>query len=100
MMKKAISVTFRPENLLWVRGAAHALSRPGVSGALHAFITSAPAGARGRSGTVKSIVGSIQITASDRGLMEADAVIRGLFPVSGASRRPRRLGVRRRAKRA
>jgi PIN domain nuclease of toxin-antitoxin system len=31
MTKKAISVTLRPENLLWLRGQAHASSRRSVS---------------------------------------------------------------------
>lgn len=95
MGKKAISVTLRPENLLWLRGQAHASSRRSVSETLDELISEARAGARGRPGAIKSVVGSIRIRASDPGLTRADAAIRGLFSPSAAARRPRRLGVAR-----
>ena len=92
MGKKAISVTLRPENLLWLRGRAHASSRRSVSETLDELIAEARAGARGRPGAVKSVVGSIRIQASDPGLTQADVAIRGLFSPPAAARRPRRLG--------
>jgi hypothetical protein len=90
MSKKAISVTLRPENLLWLRGQAHASARRSVSETLDALISEARAGARGRPGAIKSVVGSISIRASDPGLTQADAAIRGLFPPSVPARRPGR----------
>ena len=100
MSKKAISVTLRPENLLWLRGHAHASSRRSVSATLDELISEARADARGRPGAIKSVVGSILIRAFDPGLRQADAAVRGLFPPSEAARRPRRLGeVRHRVRR-
>ncbi len=93
MGKKAISVTLRPENLLWLRGQTHASSRRSVSEMLDELISEARAGARGRPRAAKSVVGSIRISASDPGLRQANAAIRGLFSPSAAARgRPRGRG--------
>jgi len=100
MGKKAISVTLRPENLLWLRGQTHASFRRSVSETLDELISEARVGARGQPGAVKSVVGSIRIRASDPGLTHADATIRGLFARSPAPRGAGRPGsVRRRARR-
>jgi hypothetical protein len=100
MTKKAISVTLRPENLLWLRGQTHASARRSVSEMLDDLISAARAGARGRPGAIKSVVGSIRIPAADPALARADAAIRGLFSSPVAARRPRRVGAtRRRARR-
>jgi hypothetical protein len=96
MSKKAISVTLRPENLLWLRGQAHASSRRSVSEALDALIAEARAGARGRPGAIKSVVGSIRLEPSDPGLTRADTAIRGLFSRASAVRTPRRIAAMRR----
>lgn len=99
MGKKAISVTLRPENLLWLRGQARASSRRSVSETLDALIAEIRTGARGRAGAVRSVVGSIQIRASDPALTQADGAIRALFSPSGVSPRPPRAGAQRRARR-
>jgi hypothetical protein len=100
MAKKAISVTLRPENLLWLRGQTRAASRRSVSEALDELISEVRAGARGRSAARTSVVGSIRITASDPGLTRADAVIRNLFARSGSVRpRSRSQAAPRRARR-
>jgi hypothetical protein len=91
MTKKAISVTLRPENLLWLRGQAQAASRRSVSETLDELISEARAGARGRAGAPRSVVGTIRIPASDPGLTRADAAIRELFRARGP-RRPARAG--------
>jgi hypothetical protein len=96
MAKKAISVTLRPENLLWLRGQAHASSRRSVSEALDELISEARAGSRGRPEVIRSVVGSIRLEASDPGLTRADAAIRGLFSRPSPSRSPRRIGATRR----
>ena len=87
MGKKAISVTLRPENLLWLRGQTRAASRRSVSATLDELISEARTGARGRSGAITSVVGSIRILGSDPGLTKADAAIRDLFSPSVAARR-------------
>jgi hypothetical protein len=98
MTKKAISVTLRPENLLWLRGQTHASARRSVSETLDALISEARAGRRGLSGAIKSVVGTVRIGASDPGLTRADAAIRALVSTAGAPRRrPRRSGTRFRA---
>jgi hypothetical protein len=91
MTKKAISVTLRPENLLWLRGQTRASSGRSVSETLDELISQARTGARGRP-AVTSVVGSIRIPASDAGLTQADAALRGLFSPATASRRSHRSG--------
>jgi hypothetical protein len=90
MGKKAISVTLRPENLLWLRGQMQVSSRRSVSETLDALISEARAGARGRPEATRSVVGSIRIQASDPGLTQADAAIRDLVspPAARRARRP------------
>ena len=101
MTKKAISVTLRPENLLWLQGQTQASSRRSVSETLDELISRARVGANGQSGAITSVVGSISIVPSDPGLMRADAVIRRLFSRSGkAGRRRQRRSARLRARRA
>jgi hypothetical protein len=100
MTKKAISVTLRPENLLWLRGLTHAASRRSVSETLDELIAEARAGGRGRAGGARSVVGTIRIGASDPGLTRADAAIRALVSAPGvAPRRPRSGNLRRRGPR-
>jgi hypothetical protein len=89
MSKKAISVTLRPENLLWLRGQTHASARRSVSETLDELISEARAGARSRQEAIRSVVGSIRIQASDPGLTKADAAIRRLVSPSAAARRSR-----------
>ena len=95
MGKKAISVTLRQENLLWLRGQTHASARRSVSETLDELISAARAGARGQPGAIRSVVGSIRIQASDPRLTQADAAIRGLFPPPAGVGQPRRLRGRR-----
>jgi len=96
MTKKAISVTLRPENLLWLRGQARAAARRSVSETLDELIAAARAGARGRPPAVTSVVGSIRLLASDPTLAGADAALRTLFSASAARRRRDRTGGARR----
>jgi hypothetical protein len=91
MGKKAISVTVRPEYLLWLRGQTQAALRRSVSETLDELLAEARTGTRGRSGVVKSVVGSIRISAADPGLMRADAAIRRLFFPSPSTPRARGL---------
>lgn len=89
MSKKAISVTLRPENLLWLRGQTRAAARRSVSETLDQLIAEARAGARTDPAAVRSVVGSIRIRASDPALTRADVAIRHLFAPSAATRRAR-----------
>jgi hypothetical protein len=103
MPKRAISVTLRRENVLWLRGQMRVSSRRSVSETLDELISRARAGAHGASPPATSVVGSISILPSDPGLMRADAIVRRLFSGSrpAATGRPRSRGVARsRARRA
>jgi hypothetical protein len=79
MMKKAISVTLRPDNLLWLRAQTQASARRSVSETLDGLIAAARSAGRGRPGLIKSVVGTIRIAETDPGLARADASIRRLF---------------------
>ena len=98
MGKQAISVTLRPDNLLWLRGQVRAASRRSVSELLDRLISDVRAGAAGRTVAPTSVVGSIDILESDPGLRRADAAIRGLF--TGRAHRARRPGTGRTRRRA
>jgi len=91
MTNKAISVTLRSENLLWLRGRTRASARRSVSETLDALISEARMGGRGGAVAATSVVGTIRIRSSDPGLQRADAVIRGLFRPA-ATRHGRRTG--------
>jgi hypothetical protein len=104
MPKRAISVTLRDDNLVWLRGRSRAARHRSVSETLDRLIADARSGGRGAAGSSRSVGGTIRILGSDPSLARADAVIRALFrggPVvagkpparqSQARRRPRRQG--------
>jgi len=98
MTNKAISVTLRSENLLWLRGRTRASARRSVSETLDALISEARMGGRSGAVAATSVVGTIRIRSSDPGLRRADAAIRGLFRSEG-TRRPGRTGAVRRQSR-
>lgn len=74
-------MTLDADNLLWLRGRAAARKRRSLSDALDEIITSArTSGADAR--TVKSVVGTVDIAATDPGLERADAYVGALFESS------------------
>lgn len=96
MNKQAISVTLDSSNLLWLRTQVAASGCRSVSEMLNRLIHEARTNGRGRSETVRSVVGTIQIAESDPNLSSADAAIRTLFPLvlgrrSSSSRKKKRL---------
>ncbi len=101
MSKTAISVTLDEENVTWLRGRAAAVGARGVSALLDRLVSQARAG--GSPGTVRSVVGTIDVDPGDPLLEGADARIRELFdrsttrPTVGRERRPQR-GTRGRAR--
>lgn len=87
MVKQAVSVTLDQENLLWLRGLAAASSgRRSVSRALDQLVREARLAGRAPHETVRSIVGTIDLDASDPLLERADAAMRAQF--DGALARP------------
>jgi len=81
MPKKPLSVTLEEGNLLWLKGRAAATKRRSLSEALDALITSARAGGHGAV-NARSVVGTIDIAASDPKLETADAYLEDMFTAS------------------
>src|SRR6185295_5824051 len=80
MPKRAISVTLDTDNLTWLRGRAGAAGLRSVSELLDQLITAARES--GRIGPSRSVVGTIDIDASDPLLEGADEVVRGMYEAS------------------
>jgi hypothetical protein len=77
-MKKAVSLTIEEANLLWVKGQATA--RDGnVSSVVDELITEARRGGRQRPGSVRSVVGTIDLPDDDPDLLRADEHIRSVY---------------------
>ena len=89
MNKRAISLTLRPENLLWLHGQARATGRRSVSDFLDQLLSEARTNGKTAGVAIRSVVGSVRISKSDPDLLKADATVRALFTASLA-RRPRR----------
>jgi hypothetical protein len=95
MSKQAISVSLEVDNLTWLRGRARAAGGVSVSGLLDRLIEHARTKGSGGAPT-RSVVGTLQISASDPELRTADEAVRKLFGISlgrsaGRARpRPRR----------
>ena len=82
MSKEAISITLHTDNLLWLRGRAKASGRRSVSETLDRLIAEARTSGRMLEEGRRSVVGTIDIDASDPALDSADAVVRALFDAS------------------
>jgi hypothetical protein len=80
MAKQAISVTLDTDNLTWLKGRAGAAGLRSVSELLDQLVTAARES--GRVGPSRSVVGTIDIDASDPLLEGADGVVRGMYEVS------------------
>ena len=81
MAKEPVSVTLGRENLLWLRGRAARSKRRSLSDTLDEIVTAARLGGR-ISGSIRSIVGTVDIAGDDPGLERADQYIRGEFDTS------------------
>ena len=80
MLKEAVSVTLSTDNLLWLRGQAHAQGSRSLSAVLDHLISAARTNGQVHAATVRSVVGTVQISGVDPELRGADAAIRALFP--------------------
>ena len=76
MARKAVSVTLEHDNVVWLKGRAGATGES-VSGLLDQIVSAARLDKR--TGPSRSVVGSIDIDASDPLLEQADAVVRAAF---------------------
>ena len=77
MPKKPVSVTLDADNLVWLRGRAIGGKNRSLSEALDDVVSEARLG--GGSGVVRSVVGTIDIAASDPDLNGADAELATTF---------------------
>ena len=80
MAKQAISVTLEADNLTWLKGRAGAAGLRSVSELLDQLVTAARAS--GRVGPSRSVVGTIDLDASDPWLEGADEAVRTMFETS------------------
>ena len=80
MGKQAISVTLDTDNLTWLKGRAGAPGVRSVSGLLDQLVTAARAS--GQVGPSRSVVGTIDVDASDSWAEGADEDIRALYETS------------------
>ena len=76
-MKRPISVTLSPENLLWLRARATHKGYRSVSETLDRVVAEARASYADE--TARSVAGTIAIAADDPGLETADGAVRALF---------------------
>ena len=80
MAKQAISVTLEADNLTWLKGRAGAAGVRSVSELLDQLVRAARAS--GRTGPSRSVVGTIDVDASDPWLEGADEAMRSMFQAS------------------
>ena len=80
MSKQAISVTLEADNLTWLKGRAGAAGVRSVSGLLDQLISAARAS--GQTGPSRSVVGTIDVDASDPWLEGSDDAMRSIFQAS------------------
>jgi hypothetical protein len=80
MAKQAISVTLDADNLTWLKGRTGAAGLRSVSELLDQLVTAARES--GRIGPSQSVVGTIDIDASDPLLEGADDAVRMMFETS------------------
>ena len=80
MAKQAISVTLEADNLTWLKGRAGAAGLRSVSELLDQLVRAARES--GHIGPSRSVVGTIDVDASDPGLEGADDVVRDMFDKS------------------
>jgi len=83
MTKQPISVTLNVENVAWLKGRASAAGVRSVSELLDQLVTRARK--KGHAGSARSVVGTVEIDASDPELETADIAIRNLFRLDGKS---------------
>jgi hypothetical protein len=80
MSKKAVSLTLDESNVLWLRGRGY--GRGNLSAAVDELITEARTGRLGKTMTVRTVVGSIDLPADDPLLERADPAVGDLFKAS------------------
>jgi len=80
MAKQAISVTLHTDNLAWLKARTGAVGARSISELLDQLVAEARRVSPG--GTVRSVVGTIDIDSSDPLLERADDALRAMYDVS------------------
>jgi hypothetical protein len=78
-MKKAVSVTLKTDNLLWLRAQASANARGSLSEVLDQLVTDARTSGRTDERAIRTVRGTIDLPDDDPMLEQADAFIRAQF---------------------
>jgi hypothetical protein len=78
-MRKAVSVTLKTDNLLWLRGQAAATARRSLSEVLDRLVTEAREAGRTDEKAVRSVAGTIDLPPDDPDLEGADTFVRAQF---------------------
>ena len=81
-MRKAVSVTLKTDNLLWLRAQAAASSRGSLSEVLDQLVTDARQAGRTDDKAIRTVKGSIDLPDDDPALEQADAFVRAQFDKS------------------
>jgi hypothetical protein len=81
-MRKAVSVTLKQDNLLWLRAQAAATSRGSLSEVLDQLVTDARDAGRTDARAIRSVAGTIDLPEDDPALDGADAYVRAQFDTS------------------
>jgi hypothetical protein len=79
MPKRALSVTLDESNLVWLKGLTQRSGARSLSETLDRLVTAAREDGAAARGAAQSVVGTIDISAADPSLDEADDALRDLF---------------------
>jgi len=81
-MRKAVSVTLKADNLLWLRAQAAATRRGSLSEVLDRLVSDARDAGRTDARAIRSVRGTIDLPEDDADLAGADGFIRAQFEKS------------------
>jgi hypothetical protein len=81
-MRKAVSVTLKTDNLLWLRAQASASARGSLSEVLDQLVTDARTSGRTDERAIRTVRGTIDLSEDDPMLEQADTFIRAQFDKS------------------
>jgi hypothetical protein len=79
MPKRAVSVTLDESNLVWLKGVTERSGARSLSETLDRIVTAAREDGTAARNAAHSVVGTIDISAADPSLDEADGIVRDLF---------------------
>ena len=80
MGKQGISVTLDGANITWLKARSRAVNARGISELIDALVTEARI--KAPAGPARSVMGTIDIAASDPSLEDARAAVRDMFDAS------------------